>query len=216
MSTALSPSVHPESSKTTPEAQNSSRHLQSVEHSRLAVDPVPTLSATNIRQAALLDQVALDPRKEYAPAELLSQAAGSSNVFLLQPRGVRNTMSPSDARLHADIKNLTKRIGSAFIEAELGIRPFAQLASWLELDLFHKLKARVHYLAAQRHLAARSGEEASRKLPSVVPVGVRAAMRPSGDWESSMTIRVGDRARALAMRLQTHRNRWRVIAFEVG
>ena len=216
MSTALSPSVHSEPSKGSAEARAASRHLQPVSPSDLAVETVLTLTTTNIRQAARLEQVALDPRDEFEPPEHSVSHANPSNVFSLRRPRSANPTSPRQAQLCSDIKIMTQRVGSALIEAELGIRPFAQLGSWLELELFHKLKARVQHLARESHLAARSGEESSRKIPSITPVGVRAAMRPSGEWESSMTIRVGNRARAMAMRLQLHRHRWRVIALEVG
>ena len=191
-------------------------HLTAVGATELAVGPATTLPATDIRQAAHLGQVALGPREEFAPSENSGVLVGRSNVFDF--RDARRSRSGDDEhlRLLGDIKRMTRTIGSALIEAELGIRPFWQLGSWLEFELFHKLKARVYHCAREKHMAARRGEDASRKVPSVTTIGVRAAMRPSGDWESSMTIRVGERARAIAMRLQRHRDRWRVIALEVG
>lgn len=216
MPTALSPSVHPEPSSGSAQAQPIQQHLQPVESPGLAVRSVPTLAATNIRQAARLEQVAIDPKEEFELSNRPGVQVGQSNVFELRRPKRTAPPAPQEAQLVSDIKAMTQCIGAAFIEAELGIRPFAQLSSWLELELFHKLKTRVHHLANERHLAARSGEEASRKIPSILPIGVRAAMRPSGEWESSLTIRVGKRARAIAMRLQLHRKRWRVIALEVG
>lgn len=216
MSTALSPSPHPEPSRESDTPKTESRHLQPRSPSELAIEPVSTLATSNIRQAARLEQIALDPKEEYEPSHEARNQAHPSNVFAFRRTRQAAPITPDQAQLHADIKTLTKRVGSAFIEAELGLRPFAQLASWLELELFHKLKARVHHIARKRHDAARNGEEASRKIPSIAPVGVRAAMQPSGEWESSMTIRVGNRARALAMRLQLYRQRWRVVALEVG
>src|SRR5699024_10999458 len=102
---------------------------------------------------------------------------------------------------------------AAFVEAELGLRPFRQLGSWIEWELFHKLRARVERTASGQYLAIRSG---TSKVPSIIPIGVRAAPQTNGDWETSMTIRDGQRARTIATRLHRHRERCRVKAFEVG
>ena len=215
MSTALSASLQPDHPQSTgTEAQE--RHLRPLPAAELRIGNVPRFSSTDVRQAGRIDQVLLDPRDEYAPSPDPQMQVGYSNVFHL--RGTQR-QSPVDRRYTmqlADIKKMTRTVGSAFIEAELGIRPFAQLSSWIELELFQKLRARVVHSAAGKHLAARRGEENSRKVPSITPIGVRASMQINGEWESSMTIRVGERARAIAMRLQLHRDRWRVIAFEVG
>lgn len=216
MSTALSASIHPDTPQGATDATAQNRHLRSVDRAELNIDTVPQLSVTDVRQAARINQVALDPREEFAPSQDPRIRVGHSNVFNF--RGTQR-QRPVDRRYTmqlADIKKMTRTVGSAFIEAELGIRPFAQLSSWIELELFHKLRARVVQSASGKHLAARRGEEASRKVPSITPIGVRASMHSNGEWESSMTIRVGERARAIAMRLQLHRDRWRVIAFEVG
>lgn len=216
MSSALSASQHPDTSQRAPRTEPHGRHLRSVSEVGLVIDPISTIPATDIRQAAHLDQAALDPREEFAPSEELGMQPGQSHVFNFRKTVRQDHLDYRHEMLLADIKKMTQTIGAAFIEAELGIRPFTQLRSWIELELFHKLQARVHHSAFGKYLAARRGEAASRKVPSIVPIGVRAAMQTNGEWESSMTVRVGERARAIAMRLQLHRDRWRVIAFEVG
>src|SRR5699024_8817051 len=113
----------------------------------------------------------------------------------------------------SSIIKMTQTIGAAFVESELGLRPFRHLGYWLDWELIHKLRALVECTASVDYLAIRSGIS---KVPSIIPIGVRAALQTNGDWETSMTIRVGQRARAIAMRLQLHRERWRVTAFEIG
>lgn len=216
MSTALSVTVHPETNLDVPSPGTPTRHLRPVPDAELSIESVPRFSATDVRQAGRIDQVALDPREEFAPTQNPDIRVGHSNVFSFRGTQHQRPMEHWHIMQLADIKKMTRTVGSAFIEAELGIRPFAQLSTWIELELFHKLRARVIHIANGKHSAARRGKAAARKVPSITPIGVRASMQINGDWESSMTIRVGERARAIAMRLQLHRDRWRVIALEVG
>lgn len=216
MSTALSVTGHPDTTHGTATAGPQKRHLQPVPDAELSIDSVPGFSATDVRQAARVDQVALDPRDEFAPTQDPGIRVGQSNVFNFRGAQYQRPVEHWHIMQLTDIKKMTRTVGLAFIEAELGIRPFAQLSSWIELELFHKLRARVLHSANGKHSAARRGEAASRKVPSITPIGVRASMQMNGEWESSMTIRVGERARAIAMRLQLHRDRWRIIALEVG
>lgn len=216
MSTALSVTVQPETSPGVPSPGIPKRHLRPVPDAELSIESVPRFSATDVRQAGRIDQIALDPREEFAPTHNSEIQVGHSNVFNIRGAHHKKPMEHWHVMQLADIKKMTRTVGSAFIEAELGIRPFAQLSTWIELELFHKLRARVVHIASGKHSAARRGSAASRKVPSITPIGVRASMQINGEWESSMTIRVGERARAIAMRLQLHRDRWRVIALEVG
>lgn len=216
MSSALSSSTHRVGTRKTTISTTPAGRLRSVDNPGLSITSAAALPTTDVRQAARIGQVARDPREEYAPSDDPRLQFGQSNVFRLRRVQGHKPAGQGHLRLMSDIKKMTQAIGSAFIEAELGIRPFAQLASWLEHELFHKLKPRVHYQAQGNHAAARRGERTARKLPVITPIGVRASVRHNGEWESSITIRVGDRARAIAMRLQLHRNRWRVIALEVG
>ena len=215
MYSALTASTRPDHSADVQDTTSQRRHLQAVDTTQLQIGSAAALPATNLRQAARPDHVALDPREEFAPAQQGGTQIDRSNVFTFRSAAPPRPVDPQHAMLLAEIKKLTQAVGSAFIEAELGIRSFGQLNSWLEFDLFHKLKARVYHSANAKHIAARRGE-ASRKVPSVKTIGVRAAMHRNGEWESSMTICVGERARAIAMRIQLHRDRWRVIALEVG
>lgn len=215
MFSALPASTQPDHPRDTPAASNQRRHLQAVDTTQLQIGSAASLPASALRQVARHNHVALDPREEFAPARDQGALIDRSNVFTFRSTEPSRPVDPHHARLMAEIKKLTQAVGSAFIEAELGIRSFGQLNSWIEFDLFHKLKARVYHSANAKRIAARRGE-ASRAVPAVKTIGVRAAMHRNGEWESSMTIRVGERARAIAMRIQLHRHRWRVIALEVG
>ncbi|GAA4112525.1 Rv3235 family protein [Enteractinococcus coprophilus] len=215
MSTALHESSLPDEPDRTEKTRPAPSHLHALSEQQLQITPVSTLRATNARLVARLDDVPRDPVDEYEPSKS-AEPRRLTRAFSART----TTSSPiADRRYRqqlASIKKMTQTIGAAFIEAELGIRPYMQLSAWIELELFHKLRARVEHSVNEKYLAARRGDEGSKKVPSIETLGVRASPKANGEWESSMTIRVGQRARAIAMRLQLHRNRWRVIAFEVG
>lgn len=214
MSTAPSEALHSIEHDDRPAPGPAPQHLRAVPERTVQVAHTPSICPTDVRQRGLLDHPVINPQEEYSPSpDIAAQRATVMHLWAAR------TANPADARFRDQltaIKRMTRTIGWAFMESELGIRPFAQLSSWIELELFQKLRARVIHAAANKHLAARRGEDASRKIPQIVPIGVRASLTANGDWETSMTIKVGQRARALAMRLQLHRNRWRVIALEVG
>ena len=215
MSTALHEPSIPEEPNPASKTTSPGSRLRPVPQQQVQVTPVSSLSGTDVRQVARLDEIPMDPVDEYEPSRFIKPRHLTS-VF---PPRKPPTSEKSERRYHqqlASIKKMTQTIGAAFIEAELGIRPYMQLSSWMELELFHKLRARVEHSVNEKYLAARRGDEGSKKVPSIETLGVRASLVANGDWESSMTIRVGQRARAIAMRLQLHRDRWRVIAFEVG
>ena len=216
MSTALHEPQIPEDPSNKPKAVAKASHLRPVPPQQpLQITPVSSLLATDIRQVARLDEVAKDPADEYEPAKFLASKK-LTTVFPVRSSPAVQTLDRRHQQQRVTITKMTRTIGAAFIEAELGIRPYMQLSSWIELELFQKLRARVEHSVNEKYLAARLGDEASKKVPSIETLGVRAEPKANGDWESSMTIRVGERARAIAMRLQLHRDRWRVIAFEVG
>lgn len=215
MSTALHESPHPEEPYDAEYQSFDPQRLKPVGKHQLKVTPVTRFPVTDIRQVAHLEAIAKDPVDEYEPSRFVAPRIPHGGY----PRRQARTLQTYDRRYRQQltaIKKLTQTIGAAFIEAELGIRPYMQLSAWMELELFHKLRIRVEHSVNEKYMAARRGEEGSKKIPSIETLGVRAESKSNGEWESSMTIRVGQRARAIAMRLQMHRDRWRVIAFEVG
>lgn len=215
MSTALHDPSHFGNEKTTPGGSTSQRHLQPVAAAEnLRIRPISTFPTTNIRHLAQLNPPLRDPVDEYQPAKTVTVLPTPG--FIRRPADAPRKKDVLYVQQHEAMKKMTQTIGAAFIEAELGIRPYMQLSTWLELELFQKLRWRVEQSVNGKYLAARSGETDSKKVPSVVPLGVRATRQSNGDWETSMTIRVGERARAIAMRLKLHRERWQVIALEVG
>lgn len=213
MSTAL-----PEPLRLEPEDTNDTgqtRHLRSVAEDTVTVTQVPRPEIVTV-QTPMLALPLTDPAEEYAPQQLRRAPRPQANVVSIHHRDAAKITDRWHAEQREAIKKMTQTIGAAFVEAELGLRPFMQLSSWIEMELFQKLRARVERTVNGRYLAAWCNEPGVTSVPSITPIGVRADARENGDWETSMTIRVGQRARAVAMRLSLRRERWKVTAFEIG
>lgn len=186
--------------------------LKAVGQPGVQVRAASQLPATTITPVGASPQPLRSPVEQFQPA---TNVALFPTAFVVQRRRDLDR-DPFHLQQVEAMKNMTRTIGTAFMEAEIGLRPFMQLSSWLDLELFQKLRHRVERSVNGKYLALQRGEQGSKKVPAIVPLGVRAVRQANGDWETSITIRVGDRARAIAMRLALHRDRWRAIALEVG
>lgn len=97
-------------------------------------------------------------------------------------------------------------LARACIEAILCKRDASQLARWLTPEL-HAVIVR------------RAGLHHRLKGVSAAPVnvvGYHSFQLPTGEYELSVTVYDGHRARAVALRLEAYRSRWLVTALEIG
>lgn len=106
------------------------------------------------------------------------------------------------------IRSLAAVVSRACVEAELGLRPARQLAAWLDLPTYGKMMRRADL--AERTRTDRSPKTAPRTLQ------VRCLAISETVYEASATVICADRARALALRIERHRARWKVTAIEMG
>lgn len=103
------------------------------------------------------------------------------------------------------------RLARAISEVSVGERPPAQLTRWVARDVLTRLALRGRFV--QRHPAARAQRGVSR-LRSVR--AVRACAVAPGVVETSAVIVGGDRAHAIAIRLEVVNDRWLATAVELG
>ncbi|MGM7668855.1 Rv3235 family protein [Microbacterium sp. A93] len=108
------------------------------------------------------------------------------------------------------VRALARIVALACVEAELGLRPARQLSRWLDLPTYGKMVRRSEL--AQRIRLAGPGHAVT------APTALGARVCPAGDgvYEASATIQMPDRAKAMALRLEQHRGRWKVTALELG
>jgi hypothetical protein len=106
------------------------------------------------------------------------------------------------------IRSLARIVALACVEAELGLRPARQLSAWLDLPTYGKMTRRAEL--ARRVRPDRGVAGAPQAL------GSRCCPAGDGIYEASATIRLPDRVRAMALRIERHRDRWKVTALELG
>lgn len=108
------------------------------------------------------------------------------------------------------VRSLARIVALACVEAELGLRPARQLSTWLDLPTYGKMLRRSEL--AQRIRSAGPAEAAA----APTALGARACPAGDGVYEASATIQMPDRAKAMALRIEKHRGRWKVTALELG
>jgi hypothetical protein len=106
------------------------------------------------------------------------------------------------------IRSLARIVALACVEAELGLRPARQLSAWLDLPTYGKMTRRAEL--ASRIRPDRGAAGAPRAL------GSRCCPTGDGAYEAIATVQLPDRVRAMALRIERHRNRWKVTALELG
>lgn len=160
-----------------------------------ARDTLPTRRA--LRAATPMTQGALALRYQETPD---LHPAPARPVLRLVPTGP----SLPDAQAWAT------RLVQAVAEVLAGDRPIGQLIRFTDTVVFSDLNRRVRVLGLTTTATGRSAKERSaiRSVHVFTPATEVA--------EVSAHVRYGDRSRAIALRLEVHRNRWICTALELG
>ncbi len=96
----------------------------------------------------------------------------------------------------------------AVLEVSVGRRPPGQLTRWTSREV-HRLLERRHHLAIRSPSRPEPGGRLGVKT-------VRLTQPGPGVVEAAAVVADGHRVRALALRMQQDRGRWRVSALEIG
>lgn len=119
--------------------------------------------------------------------------------------------APTETADLPDPRMWAARLARAIAEVAIGERPAAQLTRWVARDQLARLARRG--VAVQRHPAARAQRGVAR-LRSVR--AVRACAVAPGIVETSAVIVGGERAHAIAIRLEVIDGRWLATVVELG
>jgi len=95
----------------------------------------------------------------------------------------------------------------AAVESLRGARPLAQLTRWVTPDVYDRLALRAE-LVQSAAAAPVPGRAAIRRI-RVFRIGHETA-------EATVVVEDGPRVRAVAVRLEGHRGRWRATAMDIG
>ncbi len=108
----------------------------------------------------------------------------------------------------AELRHLAGSFAQAAVEVVAGQRPVLQLLRWTDEHVYGDLERRAALVAQARGTAARRVHAQVRSVH---------VCRPHPDVaEVSVHVRHGDRSRALALRLERHRDRWRCTVLLFG
>lgn len=106
-----------------------------------------------------------------------------------------------------DPRRWTRRLLTGIFETAAGRRPLQQLAAMLSPSVGYGL-------GADFEKAARAGQRHWSHAARVR--SIRATQPADGVAEICATIQVGDRVRAVALRVEEHRGRWRCTRLQLG
>lgn len=109
-----------------------------------------------------------------------------------------------------DFRILSSRIATISYEILLGIRPIQQLANWASPEVIMRLDHRLSIAADSQPGPGPSTRESVRIINTHV-----CEINPHV-IESCVTLRVGQRVRACALRFEVFRHRWRATAIILG
>lgn len=176
--------------------------------------PLDTLSMRVVRAKTLLDIAAPVKPEFFAPhpsrcRTTPSTVPDSDGSASLSPAQIRRRLNlVQSAETERAIHNVVRIVGLACIEAELGLRSVHQLSRWMNLPTYEKMNRRSQL--AQRIRPEHQERTSTRTLSS------RLNRIDDSIYEASTSVKVGDRVRAAALRLERHRTGWKVTAIELG
>lgn len=136
---------------------------------------------------------------------LESTAAPSLTPAQIRRRHERAQSSESEREIH----RVVRIVGLACIEAELGLRSVHQLARWMNLPTYEKMNRR-------SQLAQRTRPEHAPTRATTRTLSSRLNRIDDTVYEANTSVKVGERVRAAAMRIERHRTGWKVTAIELG
>ena len=117
---------------------------------------------------------------------------------------------PDPAEELPDIHTWSVRLVQALAEVVAGDRPIGQLIRWTDGTVYAELSRRVRLLG----LTTTAGTRGSADRAQIRSVHV--SQPAPGVAEVAAHIRHGGRSRALALRLEVHRDRWTCTALHLG
>ncbi len=188
----------------------------SVAASAIVDHPVPAIPTQ--RRIRLLPVPGHDPAPTpgpvRAPRTASPQAGHQLRLVVSDPIPAPRVWSDSvrtDVGTLGDAGEFARRITQAVVDVLAGHRPAHQLLRWSRPDVFEALRRRAAVTVARPN------------RPGVTPAGRRPVVRSvrvcdvaAHAVEASAVVIDGDRARAIAMRLEAIDGRWRLTALELG
>lgn len=125
-----------------------------------------------------------------------------ATLRLVEPRNA------TDDAILATVRPLACKLVQALVEVLAGVRPVAQLLHWTSTEVYESVQRRA---AVPGGWPPRSGPPVRVRVHSV-----RLSLPSDNATEVSAVVRGGERARALALRLEGAGRRWQCTDLELG
>lgn len=120
------------------------------------------------------------------------------------------TVSSPSTLPEGDPELLLRNLARSVFEAIAGTREVEAMSRWLTLEVYSKLLARVQHAARSRQ---RRGVTVKRQ--TIEPIRCIWQSPREGVVESTVLVNLGPRVRAVAVRLEAYRGRWRAERLHV-
>ncbi|MCI1640913.1 MAG: Rv3235 family protein [Actinomyces sp.] len=149
-----------------------------------------------------------DMRRDMDPDEVLD----------VEERLQRDPARPPEVASLPDPRQWASGLAQGVMEILQGLRPLTQLRRWVVPALYEELEAargRAAPATGSGNAAPGSGPP-TRVAPACRAQSAHAWPVREGVVEVCVTVRVGARTRAVAMRLEDFRGRWLATALDVG
>jgi hypothetical protein len=168
----------------------------------VAVRPVP-VSEPRAAESVPMTQGALALQFQVAPEVPAVPAVPALRL-------VASRDSASAGAELPDVRVWSARLVQAIAEVLAGDRPIGQLIRWTDSGVYADLNRRVRMLG----LTTTAGSRGAHQRAAVHSVHISA---PAADIaEVAAHVRHGGRSRAVALRLEVHRDHWVCTALELG
>ena len=149
---------------------------------------------------------AVTPAHERPPVLGSPEALARSRPVVRGPYAAVGAAPAPDGPL-PDPTRMCCDLVQAAVEGLRGVRPLAQLVRWVSPDVYDRLALRAQLV--QGAPAAPSPARAGIRRVRVFRIGDAVA-------EATVVVEDGPRVRAVAVRVEGHRGRWRATALEIG
>jgi hypothetical protein len=122
----------------------------------------------------------------------------------------REDTTPDPTEDWPEVQGWSIRLVQALAEVVAGDRPIGQLIRWTDGTVYAELNRRVRLLGLTTTAGTRSNSDRAQIR------SVHVTQPAPGVAEVAAHIRHGGRSRALALRLEVHRDRWICTALQLG
>jgi hypothetical protein len=144
------------------------------------------------------------------PGGLPAVPPGDAERRWVEPAGGAPDGLPAARGPAEDPATWACRRGQGLVEVLSGVRPLDQLRWWTTDEVYARIRRQ------RRPMRVGEPDRGRGRHAGVRVRAVRVCRPADGVAEASAVVDDGRRARAVALRMETHRGRWRVAAYEQG